>query len=196
VIGPSQKFVRDNRQHSQEREIHAIGGIRIRNSKKREAADPGLRPHDQWHRHLQDVKVKVKVKWSRYRPGVAQRVGGGIALLFHARGARRGEWSAARLGRTLPPGKIWYPFYRRLGGPQGQCGRADNLVPTGIRSRTVQPIVSRYTDWAIQPIRCPEGSRRLRFPDYMTIAQDGGRVVSLRHRPLLPPGNTPGTHFC
>ena len=31
-----------------------------------------------------------------------------------------GEWSAARLGRTLPPGKTRYPFYRRLGGPQGR----------------------------------------------------------------------------
>jgi hypothetical protein len=51
-----------------------------------------------------------------------------------------GEWSAARPGRTLPPGKTRYPFYRRLGGPQGQSGRADNLVPTGIRSRTVQPV--------------------------------------------------------
>ena len=26
-----------------------------------------------------------------------------------------GEWSAARPGRTLPPGKTRYPFYRRLG---------------------------------------------------------------------------------
>ena len=41
-----------------------------------------------------------------------------------------------------------------------------------------------------------EGSRKLRFPDYMTTAQDGGKVVSLTHRPPLPPGNTPGTHFC
>ena len=31
----------------------------------------------------------TKVKWSRYRPGVAQRVGRGIALLFHDRGTRR-----------------------------------------------------------------------------------------------------------
>jgi hypothetical protein len=30
----------------------------------------------------------------------------------------------------------------------------------------------------------------------MTMAQDGGKVVSLTHRPPLPPGNTPGTHFC
>jgi len=42
----------------------------------------------------------------------------------------------------------------------------------------------------------PEGSRKLRFPDFMTMAQDGGKVVSLTHRPHLPPGNTPGNHFC
>ena len=63
-----------------------------------------------------------------------------------------GEWSAARPGRTLPPWKTRYPFYRRLGGPQGPSGRAENLVPTGIRSWTVQPVVSRYTDWATRPI--------------------------------------------
>jgi hypothetical protein len=34
------------------------------------------------------------------------------------------------------------------------------------------------------------------FPDFMTTAQDGGKVVSLTQRPPLPPGNTPGTHFC
>ena len=51
-----------------------------------------------------------------------------------------GEWSAARSGRTLPPGKTRYPFYRRLGGTRGRSGRAENLIPTGIRSRTVQPI--------------------------------------------------------
>ena len=42
----------------------------------------------------------------------------------------------------------------------------------------------------------PEGSRKLRFPDFVTTAQDGGKFVSLTHRPPLPPGNTPGTHFC
>jgi len=42
-------------------------------------------------------------------------------------------------------------------------------------------------------------SRKLRLPDYMTAAQDGGmvggKVVSLTHRPPLPPVNIPGTHF-
>jgi len=42
----------------------------------------------------------------------------------------------------------------------------------------------------------PEGSRKLRFQDFMTTAQDGGRVVSLTHWPPLPPGNAPGTHLC
>jgi hypothetical protein len=42
----------------------------------------------------------------------------------------------------------------------------------------------------------PEGSRKLRFPDIMTTAQDGGKVVSLTHLPPLLAGNTPGTHFC
>ena len=42
----------------------------------------------------------------------------------------------------------------------------------------------------------PESSRKLRFPDYVTMTQDGGKVVSLTYRPLLPPGNPPGTHFC
>ena len=41
-----------------------------------------------------------------------------------------------------------------------------------------------------------EGFRKLTFPDFMTTAQDGDKVVSLTHRPPLPPGNTPGTHFC
>ena len=82
---------------------------------------------------------------SPYRPGVAQRVSRGIALLLHNRGTRRGEWSETRPGRTLPPGRTRYSFYRRLGGPQGRCGRAENLVPTGIRFRTVQPVISRYT---------------------------------------------------
>jgi len=42
----------------------------------------------------------------------------------------------------------------------------------------------------------PDGSRKLRFPDFMTTAQDGGKFVSITHRPILSPRNTPGIHFC
>ena len=55
-------------------------------------------------------------------PVMAQGVDRGIALLFHDRSTRRGEASAARPGRSLPPGKTRYPLYRRLGGPQGRSG--------------------------------------------------------------------------
>ena len=40
----------------------------------------------------------------------------------------------------------------------------------------------------------PEGFRK--FPDFMTTAQGGGKVVNLTHWPHLPPGKSPGTHFC
>ena len=49
------------------------------------------------------------------------------------------------------------------------------------------------------PITGPEGPRgfqELTSPDFVTTAQDGGKVVSLAHRQPLPPGNTTGTHFC
>jgi len=44
----------------------------------------------------------------------------------------------------------------------------------------------------------PEGSRNLRFPDFMTTAQERGKVVSLTHRApvAFTPLNPPGNHFC
>jgi len=33
----------------------------------------------------------------------------------------------------------------------------------------------------------PEGSRKLRLSDYVTAAQDGGKVVNLTYRPLFTP---------
>jgi len=47
----------------------------------------------------------VKVKWSHYRPGVAQRVGRSIALLFHDRGTRRGWVVSSTLRPHFTPGK-------------------------------------------------------------------------------------------
>jgi len=49
--------------------------------------------------------LKVKVKWSHYRPGVAQRVGKGIALLLHDHGTRRG-WVVSSTPRPhFTPGR-------------------------------------------------------------------------------------------
>ena len=51
---------------------------------------------------------------------------------------------------ALAPGKTEYPLYRRLGGPQGRAGQLRKISPPpGFDTRTVQPVASRYTDWAI-----------------------------------------------
>jgi len=92
--------------------------------------------------------VKKKVKWSRYRPCVAQRVGRGIALFFHDRGTRKG-WLVSSTPRPhFPPGKDPVPILQETGWDPGPVWAPENLVPTGIRSRTVQPVVSHYTAWA------------------------------------------------
>jgi len=63
-----------------------------------------------------------------------------------------GEGSASRPGRILPSGKTRYPLYRRLGGPQGRSGQVRKISPPpGFDPRTVQPLGSRYTDYATQP---------------------------------------------
>jgi len=41
-----------------------------------------------------------------------------------------------------------------------------------------------------------EGSRKLWFPDFVTTAQLGGKVVNRKHKPFLPPRNNPGPQFC
>jgi len=71
---------------------------------------------------------------------------------------------------------------------------------TAIVLRRVNMKVKLPEGWTeINPItgpRCPKGSRKLRFPDYVTMAQDGFKVSALRTGRFLPPGNIPGTHFC
>jgi len=65
-----------------------------------------------------------------------------------------GEGSASRPGRTLLPGKTRYPLYRRLGGPQGRSGQVRKISPPpGFHTRNVQPIGSRYTDYATRPTK-------------------------------------------
>ena len=66
---------------------------------------------------------------------------------FLDHGTRRGEGSASRPGRSLPPGKTRYPLYRRLGGPQGRSGQVRKISPPPeFELRTVHPVATRYTD--------------------------------------------------
>ena len=62
---------------------------------------------------------------------------------------------------------------------------------------TVQYSTAQYSKKGpVTGLMWPRGFQEVRFPDYMTTAQDGGKVVSLMHQPPLPPGNAPGTNFC
>ena len=71
---------------------------------------------------------KVKVMWSHYRLGVAQRVGRGIALLFHDRGTRRG-WVVSSMPRPhFTPSKDPVPILQ-------EAGWAPGPVRTGGKSR-------------------------------------------------------------
>jgi hypothetical protein len=64
-------------------------------------------------------------------------------------------------------------------------------------SQFLVPLVySKGKSVPLQAWGVPGGFRKLRFPDFMTMAQDCGKVVSFKHWPPLPPGNAPGTHSC
>jgi hypothetical protein len=72
---------------------------------------------------------------SRYRLGVAQSVGRGIALLFHDLGTRR-CWTVSRTPRPqFTPGKDPVPIVQEAGWAPGPVWTgAEYLGPTGIRS--------------------------------------------------------------
>jgi len=68
------------------------------------------------------------VKWSRYRPGVAQRVCRGIAILFYDRGTRRG-WVVSNTTRShFTPGKDPVPILQ-VGPRAGLDGRKISSPP-------------------------------------------------------------------
>ena len=87
-----------------------------------------------WYAH-----VGHKVKFSHYRPGAAQRVGRGIALLFHDRGTRQG-WMVSSTPRPhFTPGKDQVPILQ-------EAGWAPGPVWTGEKSRSHRDSIP---DWPV-----------------------------------------------
>jgi hypothetical protein len=64
---------------------------------------------------------------------------------------------------ALPSGKIRYPLYRRLGGPQGRPGQVWNISP-----RTVQPVKTALSRSTVQG-NFIEFSRRESFRLYESV---------------------------
>jgi hypothetical protein len=61
-----------------------------------------------------------------------------------------GGWSNPRPYRFTPGKEARYPLYRRLDGAQGRSGRLQEISPPPrFDPRTVQPVASHYTDYAI-----------------------------------------------
>jgi len=65
------------------------------------------------------IKVKLKIKWSRYRPDMAQRGVRGIGLLFHDRGTRRGWVDSSTSRPHFTPGKDPVPILQEAGWAPG-----------------------------------------------------------------------------
>jgi hypothetical protein len=92
---------------------------------------------------------EVKVKQSRYRPGVAQR------------GSRNLRFPDILTTTPQDGGKVVSLKHR-----------------PHVLYKEVKVKQSRY-----RPGLAQRGSRNLRFPDILTTTQDGGKVVSLTFRP-------------
>ena len=104
------------------------------------------------------VIVKSKGKVATLQIRLWPRGGGwgrGIALIFQDLGAR-GGWVVSSTPRPhFTRGKDPVPIVQEAGwapGPVWTGGKS--RTPPGFDSRTVQPVVSRYTDWATRPTSC------------------------------------------
>jgi hypothetical protein len=87
VIGPTQRPLCDNTQHSQETDIHAPGGIRTHKPSKRTAAEPRLTPRSHYDRpkFLNTVRIRVAqlVEALRYTPEGLHSIPDGVIGIFH-----------------------------------------------------------------------------------------------------------------
>ena len=110
---------------------------------------------------------KVKVKWSRYRPGVAQSVGRGIALLFHDCGIRRGRVVSSTPRPHFTPGKDSVPILQEAGwapGPVWTDGKSrphrDSIPDRPARSQSLYRLSYRSTLLLYSKKKRSEGKRR------------------------------------
>jgi len=93
---------------------------------------------------------------------------------------------------------IWGFKYSKVGTVSASIHITLYLLGLGDTQRQARELISGPSLGKSVPLQAwsgPEGSRNLRFPDYVTMARGSGKVVSPTHWPPLPPGNTPGTHF-
>jgi len=135
---------------------------------------------------------------------VAQRLARGIALLFHDRGTRREKVVSTTPRPHFTPGKYPVPILQEAGwapGPVWTGGKSrphgDSIPDPPARNQSLYGLRYRAHRWMqvniyiyiyiyiskavpLQARTGPEGSGKLRFPDFVTMAQDGCRLSALR----------------
>jgi hypothetical protein len=101
---------------------------------------------------LQKVKVTLVHALRLCTGRTAHRGSRGIALLFHDHGTSRGWGVSVTPWPLFTPGKDPVPIVQEsVWAPWPVWTGVKNLAPQGFDFRTVQPVTSRYTDWASQP---------------------------------------------
>jgi len=94
---------------------------------------------------------------------------------------------------VLPPGKIRYRLYRRLGGPQDRSGQVRKISPPPrFDPRTVQPVASCYNERAIPDHNSTprSGTKDTQKFAAILLHQDSNRYVALTV-PQHTPHNSP-----
>jgi hypothetical protein len=102
--------------------------------------------------------LKIKVKYTLVQilrlctDRTAHRGSRGLALLFLDQGPRSGWGVSVTLRPLLTPGKDQVLIVQGAWWAPGPVWRgAENHTPTGICSRTVQPVACFYTNWSTGP---------------------------------------------
>jgi hypothetical protein len=99
--------------------------------------------------------VHETFKWGKlhsFKGTESYRGSRSIALLIHDHSTRRG-WGVRVTHRPLlTPRKDRVPIVQEVGwAPWSVWTSAENIAPQEFDPRTVQPVASRYTDWATRP---------------------------------------------
>jgi hypothetical protein len=94
--------------------------------------------------------LKVKVKFTPVTGHKGLEVDRGVAYSFFNLSTKWGWVVSAMPWLLYTLEKTQYPLYRSLGGPQGQSGCVQNILPRmGFDLWTIQPIANRYIDCTI-----------------------------------------------
>jgi hypothetical protein len=120
------------------------------------------------------IHLYIKVKITLQRSTKTMKYNSTLCLILVIDGVSGELYASA----VLPPWETRYPLYRRLNRLQGLFKRVRKIShPQGFDPRTVQPVASRYTDWAIIKFRLVYGYNILRRLYHMCIGFTGMGIL-------------------